>query len=216
MPLSIPVDGLDPSQFDQLLAAGYRRAGYFFYRTRCPACSACEPLRLDVAVFTPSRSQRRVQKLGTRHLRVQVSEPTIDARRIELFNRHRQERRLDHGDAPAQAADYSAFLLSSQCQTTELSLWADEKLVAVSITDLGDCSLSAVYCFFDPDYAWLSPGTFAILQQVELARQTNRRWLYLGMFVEENYHLRYKARFAPHQRRIAGIWQDFPQNSQIH
>ena len=128
-----------------LLAAGYRRSGWFYYRTRCPACSACVPLRLEVAAFAPSRSQRRARRLGDRHLQVTWGEPTIDQRRIDLFNKHRQQRGLDHEHPPATAADYQSFLLNASCGVLELSLHYAGELVAVSITDVGSHSLAAVY-----------------------------------------------------------------------
>ena len=43
-----------------LLAAGFRRSGNNLYRPQCPACHACQAIRLPVAAFSPSRSQRRV------------------------------------------------------------------------------------------------------------------------------------------------------------
>mgnify|MGYP003381445449 CR=1 FL=1 len=209
MPLEVPTSGLTPERFDRLLEAGYRRSGWFFYRTQCPHCSACEPLRLEVAQFHPSRSQRRAQKIGDQYLRTEVSAPVVDARRLVLFNRHRTERELSHGEAQVGESEYRSFLINSHADVAELSLWYEERLLAVSITDVGAESLSAVYCFFDPDFAWLNPGTYAILQQVAIARGRGFRWLYLGMMVADNSHLRYKANYRPHERRIHGQWVHF-------
>jgi arginine-tRNA-protein transferase len=33
--------------------------------------------------------------------------------------------------------------------------------------------------------------------------------VYLGLYVAENAHLRYKAGFLPHERRIDGEWRRF-------
>ena len=209
LPLQVPAAGLTAAQFDQLLAAGYRRSGWFFYKPQCPACRACEPLRIEVDNFCPSRSQRRAKKRGVQHLRVQFAPPIIDARRLEIFNAHRLQRQLAEDQECVDEQDYRSFLVHSYADVRELSLWVDERLVAVSITDVGACSLSAVYCFFDPQYAWLSPGTYAILQQIDLARAWGYRWLYLGLMVADNPHLKYKANFRPHQRRLDGVWQTF-------
>jgi arginyl-tRNA--protein-N-Asp/Glu arginylyltransferase len=207
--MSLPVGPLTPEQLDRLLEAGYRRSGWFFYRTECPQCSACEPLRLEAATFSPSRSQRRARKVGDHHLRLRIAKPEIDDRRIDLFNRHRTQRGLAHGDVPADEHDYRAFLVNSYCDVIEMSLWCEQTLIAISIADVGRTSLSAVYCFFDPEFSWLSPGTYAILKQIELAQHSQRRWLYLGMYVEANQHLKYKSNYGPHQRLIGGQWRDF-------
>lgn len=209
MPLSLPEGNVTGDQFDAILAAGYRRSGWFFYRTQCKACHACEPLRIEVANFNESRSMRRVRRLGDEHLQMQVAAPVLDDERLRVFNAHRAGRKLDRGEPEADASDYASFLLNSFCEVLELSFWDGDKLVAVAITDVGDKSLSAVYCYFDPAYSWLSPGTYSILSQTSLAKKDGYKWLYLGMFVADNAHLCYKARFGPHERLRSGQWQPF-------
>lgn len=209
MPLSVPSSPLEPEQLDQLLEAGYRRSGRFFYRTRCPQCVACEPLRVEVERFQPSRSQRRAQKLGDTRLQTRIGPPSVDPRRLDLFNRHRHERHLSQSDTEVEEADYRSFLGNSCAESAELSLWFEGLLIAVSIFDIGANSLSAVYCYFDPDYSRLSLGTYAIMQQLAFARLRKFRWLYLGMMVAENAHLNYKLKYRPHERRIAGQWTLF-------
>ena len=209
MPLRIPSLPVSPSFLDRILAEGYRRSGRFFYRTQCAKCQACEAIRLELAKFRPSRSQRRAEKLGDRELQFQVALPQLDAQRVLLFNKHRAMRNLDHGGPPIDSEDYEGFLLNSPASLLEISFWLANRLIAISITDVGEESLSAVYCFFDPDYSHLSPGTYAIMKQVELARKHGLKYVYLGLYVAENRHLNYKGRYLPHQRLQAGQWRDF-------
>ena len=82
-------------------------------------------------------------------------------------------------------------------------------MIAVSIVDVGAESTSAVYTHFAPDAGRYSLGTYAILKQIEWAKQTSRTYVYLGMYVAENRHLNYKARFLPQQRLIDDEWVDF-------
>ena len=209
MPLSLGLNGVTIEQFDQVLAAGYRRTGHFFYDTRCPNCVACEPVRVDVGQFKPNRSQRRALKRGDQELELRVAEPVVDDQRVDLFNRHRKVRNLESGDGTTDAEDYRSFLVDSLCPVLEFSFWKATKLVMVAITDVSEQSLSAVYCYFDPDYSYLSPGTYSIMKQIELCHRNMRRWFYLGMYVEQNKHLCYKANFLPQQRLIGGLWVDF-------
>lgn len=216
LPLSIPTSTVTAERLDVLLAAGYRRTGWYYYRTQCPRCSACEPLRLAAKHFQPSRSQRRARKLGDQKLRVEWCLPSIDETHIQLFNKHRALRGLSVRNDDVSAMDYQSFLVNSTCPTLELQLWYEDQLVAISITDVGVTSLSAVYCCFDPDYSWLGLGNYAILQQIRQATASPesspfgaKEWLYLGLYVGENTHLNYKAKYGPHERRIAGQWTPF-------
>jgi leucyl-tRNA---protein transferase len=79
----------------------------------------------------------------------------------------------------------------------------------VAIVDAGRTSLSAVYCCYDPEFSGVSVGTYSILREVQLCRETGRRYLYLGFFIAQSPHMSYKGRFHPHQRRIAGQWREF-------
>ena len=209
LPYRHPVRELSPDEFDQRLAAGDRRTGVLLYRTECPGCQSCEPIRLDVQTFRPNATQRREERRGDALLSVQLGEPAIDSQRVELFNLHRRARRLDRGDEPVDRAAYAEFLVHSCCRTWELSYWHQGRLVAVAIADVGQAALSAVYCYYDPQFRGVSLGTYSVLRQVQLCRQTGRRHLYLGFYVAQSPHMSYKANFHPHQRRIGGQWRDF-------
>ncbi len=208
MPLCLATQPLTAKELDDYLAAGYRRSGLFLYRTQCVGCQACEPTRVAPADFQLSRSQRRALKRGDRLIRVEIGLPKIDQRRIELLNDHRCSRQLALNDNTLDADDYRSFLVETCCDTREFSYWIEDRLVAVAIVDFGKTSLSAVYCYFDPRPGRLSLGTYSILKQFELARQTGRRYVYLGMYVASNRHLNYKAKFTPQQRLICGAWTD--------
>ena len=93
LPLRLPASRLSGPQFDRLMAQGDRRSGSFLYRPACPACQACEPIRLPVAAFHPRATQRRTWRAGNRLLTVRIAPPAVDAERVFLFNKHRRLRR---------------------------------------------------------------------------------------------------------------------------
>jgi leucyl-tRNA---protein transferase len=206
LPYRRPLERLSPEVFDQRLAEGDRRSGIYLYRTQCPRCRACEPIRLDVDAFRPDATQRRMQRRGDALLTVKIAAPVVDHERVSLFNLHRDGRRLATDDWPLDEDGYAEFLTETCCETLEFSYWHQDRLVAVAIADAGRESLSAVYCFYDPGFRLLSLGTYSILRHVELCRATGRRYLYLGFYIGESPHMAYKARFGPHQRLVAGAW----------
>jgi arginyl-tRNA--protein-N-Asp/Glu arginylyltransferase len=206
LPYRHPVALLSPEQFDQRLGEGDRRSGVFLYRTQCPACRACQPIRLDVERFRPRATQRRMQRRGDELLTVEIGPPVVDRQRVRLFNLHREVRGLASGDSPLDEPAYAEFLTDTCCKTLELSYRHNGQLVAVAIADAGRDSLSAVYCFYDPSFRLLSLGTYSVLREVEFCRETRRRYLYLGFYIAESPHMSYKASFRPHQRLIEAKW----------
>jgi arginine-tRNA-protein transferase len=81
---------------------------------------------------------------------------------------------------------------------------ADDRLVMVSICDKTPQAWSAIFCFYDPTYARISPGIANILSLVDLARATSRPYVYLGYCVLACQSLRYKAGFHA-QELLVGL-----------
>jgi leucyl-tRNA---protein transferase len=210
LPLRFQRVQVTAEELDACLAAGDRRTGRFLYRTACPACQACEPIRLDLESFQPNQTQRREWRKGNDLLTVKIGPPVVDDERVALFNLHQQLRRLKENDEDlVDDESYCQFLTSSCCRTLEFAYYSGDELVAVAIADSGSESLSAVYCFYDPRFRAVSLGTYSVLRQIDHCRQTGRRFLYLGFYIAESPHMAYKAKFHPHQRLIGGKWRDF-------
>lgn len=210
LPMRLPTRELRGWELDLRLAEGDRRHGAFLYRPTCPACRSCEPIRLDALAFPLRRSHRRVLRKGDRAFRMEIGEPKADRTRLDLYEKHKRGRHLVTGSGePLDLKGYEGFLVDRCVRSFEVRFYAGDTLAAVAVTDQGDAALSAVYCFWDPAFASLSPGTYSILKHLELAREWNARFLYLGLYVEENEHMRYKARFVPHERLVGGRWQRF-------
>jgi arginine-tRNA-protein transferase len=209
LPLRIPARPLTRSELEQRLVAGDRRQGIFLYHTNCPTCSACEPIRIDVQRFEPGRTHRRTLSRGDALLRMELGPAVADERRIELYNRHKALRGLGTGRAPIDIEGYREFLVVSSCETFELRYYRGEELLGVALVDRAEASLSAVYCYYDPSQPALGLGTYSILKQIELCRDWGLRYLYLGLYIEGSAHMRYKARFLPHERLLKGRWVAF-------
>ncbi len=207
LPMRYPLRRLSPREMDERLAGGERRQGCLLYRTACPGCQSCQPLRVPVAEFQPNRSQRRAWRKGQGVFRVETGEPQVDGRRIELYNLHKLGRKLSRHESCIDAEAYFAFLVESCCETIEFRYFLHDELVGVAVADVGEMSLSAVYCYFDPALEKLSPGVFSVMTQIETCRNWGLTWLYLGFFIAGPTKMAYKATYRPHEVLIAGRWQ---------
>lgn len=208
MPLRQMMQRLTPADFDGLLAQGDRRSGPFLYRPSCPACSACEPLRLPVAELELSRSQRRVWKKN-QDLTVEVATASFSAEKLALYNRHKQERGLARSETLMDQRGYSSWFLRSCTRTLELRYRLEGRLIGVSILDVGARDMSSVYFYFDPDVSERSLGTYSVLFEARWLEQQGGRYYYLGLWARGSRHIEYKSRFYPHERLVGGAWARF-------
>lgn len=208
LPLRMPTARLPPDLFDQLLEQGDRRSGPLLYRPSCPACNACEAIRVHVPSFRPTRSQRRAARRNE-DVTVERLRPSVSAEHLRLYNRHSRERGLSLREQPATETDYRFFLVETSVDSWEVRYLVGGRLIAVSILDFGDRAVSSVYHYFDPGEARRSMGVFSVLREIELCRELGMEWYYLGLYVEACAHLNYKAEYHPHQRRIGGVWHHF-------
>jgi len=209
--MRLPARALSGAELDARLAEGDRRHGSFLYRPTCDDCAACEAIRLDVNEQPSRRSHRRILRKGDRVFRVEIGPTMVDDARLALYAKHKGERGLSSDDNPRiDRGGYVGFLVQSCAAVFEMRYWDGEKLAAVAVVDRGTEAFSAVYCIWDPVYEPLSLGTYSILKQIELCKSLGIRYLYLGLYIADNRHMNYKARFSPHERLIDGAWTRFP------
>ena len=197
-----------PAEADDLLDRGWRHFGPGWFRPACGTCKACLSTRILAGAFTPSRSQRRVQRRA-RHLRVEVGEPVFDRAHLALFHAWQRDRVNARGWEPSAfgAKDYWMRFTFAAPFAREVAYYddaTDGRLVMVSICDETPRAWSAIFCFYDPAYQRISPGIANILKLMELARANGQRHVYLGYCVLACPSLSYKAAFRP-QETLVGL-----------
>jgi leucyl-tRNA---protein transferase len=196
----------DIGTYTLLSQHGFRRSGGHIYRPKCPSCEACIPIRLPVAEFRPRRSQRRNLRINA-DISVSPREPAYDPLHFNLYHRYITARHTGGGMENPDPGSYMDFLTANWATTTFYEFKNGPELLAVAVVDRLDDGLSAVYTFFDPAHPYRSLGHYAILKEIEIARELGLKWLYLGYWIAECRKMSYKTDFTPHQCYVNGAWR---------
>ncbi|KAG5237469.1 arginyl-tRNA--protein transferase [Salix suchowensis] len=152
-----------------------------------------------------------------RRLEIRLKRSSFDPEEFALYRRYQIK---VHNDAPDHVSEisYRRFLVDTPLVPVQPSgdsrvppcgfgsfhqqYVIDGRLVAVGVIDILPKCLSSKYLFWDPDFAFLSPGKYSALQEIGWVKENEVRcpslqYYYLGYYIHSCSKMRYKAAYCP-------------------
>ena len=204
--VATPYKRINKKNYGHLIKRGFRRSGQYVYKPDCKECTACIPIRLNVNNFILSKSQKRVKK-SLKDLTVKVLPLEFNEEHYKLYVKYQKNRHRLQNQSEDDISDYNDFLIRSNVDSKLLEFRIDEELKLVTIIDVVEDGISAVYTFFDSETPKKSFGTYSILWLLEWCKNKNEQYIYLGYWIGESQKMRYKTNFKPYELLIDGSWQ---------
>lgn len=183
----------------RLIQQGWRRFGAMFFRPICPHCTACESVKIDVENYNFSKSERRIFKKNS-DLEILITRPSLTNKHLnihEKYHSHMQDKKGWEYTPTTSQHYYSSFVHGHENFGYEVQYLLNDELIGVDIIDIFPDGISSTYFFYDPAHEKRSLGKLSLLYQIQMAKERNLKWIYLGYYVKECSSLSYKHDYQP-------------------
>jgi arginyl-tRNA--protein-N-Asp/Glu arginylyltransferase len=199
-------DRMPGELYHRFMDAGFRRSGQVVYQPVCSGCRRCMPIRVPVATFRASKSQRRCERRNA-DLLISIGRPVATDEKYALYRRYVTE--WHGGEADHDRQEFEAFLYESPVETLEFCYRdPDGALLAVGICDVCAQSLSSVYFYHEPAHHKRGLGVYGAIKEIEFARRSSIPYYYLGYWVSGCRTMQYKSDYRPCEiLHPDGVWR---------
>lgn len=190
----------DATECLNLIKKGYRRFGKMYFRPICQGCDECQSIKIDVDNFSFSSSQKRALKKAS-DFEIVIAPPSLTQEHLDLYKKYhlfmKDKKEWEYNEATPQNY-YNSFVSGHKDFGYEILYFDKDKLIGVDLVDILEDGISSIYFFYDPDYSKYSLGRVSLYNQIKIAKQSGKKWIYLGYYVEDCPSLSYKSHYKPY------------------
>ena len=194
------IENCSAQNCQELIERGFRRFGKMYFRPICGDCQECQSIKIDIENFTFSSSQKRIIKKSS-HFKSYVQTPTLSQEHLDLFAKyhlHMKDKKKWTYNETTPEHYYQSFVSGHNEFGYEVLYFDEDRLIGVDLIDILDDGISSIYFYYDPDYSKYSLGKLSLYNQIKFAQRSNKKWIYLGYYVEECPSLSYKSEYKPY------------------
>jgi arginine-tRNA-protein transferase len=151
-------------------------------------------IRLNLSEYSMKKSLAKLMRKNLGRFRVEINPARVDRNREFLYQLQKPKFR---GFIHHSLHDYlHAGFFRTVFDTWEVSVFDEERLVAMSYFDKGSKSIASLLGLQDPEYAKHSLGIFTMLVEIEYARSLEMKWYYPGYVLDKESSFNYKLRLG--------------------
>ncbi len=208
---------LSPKDLDQYLERGWFRMVQTVF--------TCQFLFFEGAIFSTiwirrnlnnlkfSKSQRKLIQRNKKIFRFEFGPLNIDRNKEMLFHKYRKAFKgstyLSLSSSLFEPFELAKVLFNSY----ECRIYDGDKLIALSIFDLGKKSLASIIGIYDPAYKEHSLGLFTMFLEMEFGKAEGYEFYYPGYIIPPNTRFNYKLRIgdAEYLDQVSKKWRPIDQ-----
>lgn len=172
---------------------------------------------LEELLSEPDRAEKCAHKLEVRLVRSSPrSQEFVDSlsESHSVYHRYQMCIHKDPEDKPS-LKQYTRFLVDSPLEeeheegglpqgygSFHQQYILDGKIICVGVIDILPSLVSSKYLYYDPDYEFLSLGTYSALREVAFVRDLHKYskkmiYYYMGFYIHSCPKMKYKGQFQP-------------------
>jgi arginine-tRNA-protein transferase len=193
------------NEYEFLIKNGFRRSHNILYNQVCSNCNLCRSIRINVKKFTLSKSNKRILNKNKNLFLKKLSESPTEEQFL-LFKKYLKFKHYDSEMNEMNFDDYCKMFNAPGIITKIYEYYYQDELVGCVISDFLEGALSMVYSFYSDSFLKNSFGKYVIIDHFRLAQEVNKKYVYLGYWVEGSSKMDYKNSFNSSEVLIDNIW----------